>query len=431
MCILLKRLRESNITKFLKIVLTFSPIFITKSGIYQSYVTETGLHLGETGLVFPLSFFIGMFLFLYFIVVTLKNQKIYLGDYSNFKFIIFTFLFLGFFLSSIGVIINSDTSVYLRFLQFCTGYVGFFLFWYYFVYKKYEIIEVFGYIGLTYLLVIILNYGYSIMKIGLRSFGPDLIPSIGFFGIYQTHVYYPYIVTLICFMGLPYLHLKYQKLIIPYLSLFMVYVLCWQVRGAIFTFFIALIIAFFIYLNAKERIKYIILFTIVFIFLQIKLGNDFFIGRFADIDSISSFNGRTEIWLSIFHNINSFSFIVGNMFKDIDGISAHNQYLQFFDLGGILFLSPLIVLWGWFFFKWILLYIKYKNIKKPELLTAIYFLSIIMVNFLIDLNVNTPLNVTNPAIHYWFYWAGVVFFVGKVMKKVGGEKVEVYNSRSI
>ena len=137
-------------------ILFFIPLFFTPSGLYESYVTENYLHLGDTGLVFPLYFIIGSLLFVFFIMIFIKNNSITLIT-REIKLNILLLGLIGFLISSVGFFLNSDLMVYIRYIQMLTGFVGIFISWYLFELKKIDIDDFFGKLGIMYFYIIIVN----------------------------------------------------------------------------------------------------------------------------------------------------------------------------------------------------------------------------------------------------------------------------------
>ncbi|WP_046174534.1 hypothetical protein [Domibacillus indicus] len=381
--------------KFYWEVLFFIPLFLTPQGLYQSFVTEDGLHLGDSGLVFPIYFFIGSFLFLYALVLFIREKKILVLSSEVKKVVLFIGI-IGFFIASAGAIIYSDINAYVRFFQLITGFVGVSISWYLFEYKKINIEKFFGQLGLMYFGVITINYLYSFTQVGLESFGRALRPSIGLFDIYQTHVYYPFILTTVLYMSLPYILKRYNWFIYPYIGLYFLNLLSWQVRGAIISFLLMLFIAFFVKFKVLQKIN-IILFLIVFLCIVIyNFGLELVVGRFGNIKGVQSLSGRTDIWKAIFEDFNIVDFLFGDFYRDIDGITAHNQYLELLSLGGILLLfSVLTILFYLSVFLW-------GNVKKRDR-NLLYFGLILFIQWIVDFNVNVPISNTNPAIFTWFY----------------------------
>ncbi|MEM1502837.1 hypothetical protein RG959_05390 [Domibacillus sp. 8LH] len=376
-------------------VLFFLPLFITPQGLYQSIATEDGLHLGDSGLVFPIYFFIGSFLFLYVLMLFIKEKKIFILS-SEIKKVVLCIGTVGFFIASTGVIIYSDINAYVRFVQMITGFAGLFISWYLFEYKKLDIEKFFGQLGLMYFWIIIINYLYSFTEVGLASFGRALRPSLGLFDIYQTHVYYPFILTTVLYMSLPYIMKRYKWFIYPYIGLYFLNLLSWQVRGAIISFLLMLLIAFFVKFKVLQKVN-IILFSILFLCLLIyNFGLELIVGRFDNTSGVQSLSGRTDIWKSVFEDFYMVDFLFGDFYQDIDGITAHNQYLEFLSLGGVLLLLALLTT------LFYLLVFIWSNFQKREI-NLLYFGLILLIQWIVDFNVNVPISNTNPAIFAWFY----------------------------
>ncbi|MFC7365198.1 MULTISPECIES: hypothetical protein [Bhargavaea] len=392
------------------LLLVFFPLYFSSSGIYQSVVSETGLHLGETGLVFPLSLFVGILFFLYLLFQIILLKEIKKEIFNNFVVKQATFIFLfAAILMLCGVFINGNFAPIIRGGQIISGGVGIVISVYIFIYKQINPKVFFGYLGLFFVLIMILNYISSFLTIGISSFGPSLQPSIFGVGIYQSRVYYPYIVSLVCFMGLPFLKEKFNRFIPLYLLLFGFYIYCLQVRGALLSFLIVLLVAIIFYLDIPNKILMIV--TSIFFVLS-PIGAYVFdnLGRIGQIEKIQDLNGRTEIWKDILLNLDLVSFFFGSFMLDKDGVTAHNQYLQNLDLGGVLLLTPLILIITYIFIC------LYKSVALRNQDLSFLFLVFLIV-FLVDLNVNVPLSNTNPAIVYWFYLSGLIYYFNRFVRK--------------
>lgn len=406
---MLIKLQKIRIEYFYPLI--FFPIYISTTGIYKSEVSSTGLHLGETGLIFPASFYIGGVLIFILLFNCLKRGSISKHIFSNFiiKQSLFVFVFV-FFLTLVGVIMVGSLEPFLRGGQILTGAMGIVISVYLFSYKKLNPEKAFGKIAIFYVFIICLNYISSYMSVGIVSFGPSLEPSIFGIGIYQSRVYFPYIVSLICFMGLPYIYKKVNYLVVPYLLIFGFYIFCLQVRGALLSFIVLFLIAVAYFVSMKLKIVISVLILLIIISLKETIFNSEMLGRFAQLEKIEDFNGRTAIWNTIIMDIDIKTLIFGNFFIDRDGITAHNQYLQNLDLGGLFLIIPLLT---------ILITTAYITLKsillKRKDLAFISF--VVLVNLIIDCNVNVPLSNTNPSIHYWFYWSGYAYYVATYYKQ--------------
>lgn len=385
--------------------LIFFPLYLTTSGIYKSEVSSTGLHLGETGLVFPISFFIGVIMLGIIIINIIHERKIHTAYFSNFvlKQAIYFFVFV-FFLMLVGVIIEGSLNSLLRGIQIITGASGIIISIYLFGYKKINPKDFFGKVAILFILVICLNFISSYITVGPQSFGPSLQPTIFGIGIYQSRVYYPFIVSLICFMGLPYVYEKTKYFVLPYLYVFGFYIFCLQVRGALISFIILLSIAILLYLNFKVKTAFLTSLLLLTLAFKEYITNTDILGRFSQVEKFKNLNGRMEIWRDIIENMDTKTFLFGNFLIDKDGITAHNQFLQNLDMGGFLLIIPLILIF--IFALYITIYSAFMKQKNITFLSLV-----ILVNFIVDLNVNVPISNTNPSIHYWFYWSGYVYYL--------------------
>ncbi|MBE1556420.1 hypothetical protein [Sporosarcina limicola] len=393
--------------------LFFLPLFFTPRGLYQSFVTADYLHLGDSGFVFPIYFFIGIFIFFLLLKSFILNGSLRIIS-SEIKFNLLILAMVGLFISSAGVIVHSDISVYIRYIQMLTGFVGLFISWYLFEYKRLNVEKFFGKLGILYFIIIILNYLYSFSQVGLASFGRGLQPSLGIIDIYQTHVYYPFIINTILFMSLPYIMKRYKYLFYIYIGVYLLYLLSWQVRGAILSFAVMIVIAIVFKFKLIQKIGITVFLFLFLIALVYYFDPELVLGRFSNIEGVKNFSGRTDIWLSVFTDFNTLKLIFGNLYFDQDGVTAHNQYIELLDMGGILLLlSLLAVLLNVFYL--LLKTIKSKAIRNrnPNLL---YYILILIVQWIIDFNVNVPMSNTNPSIFYWFY-LNSVFVIYHLNKK--------------
>jgi len=173
------------------------------------------------------------------------------------------------------------------------------------------------------------------------------------------------------------------------------------VRGA----FVSLIVYLFFFFILKVKNKFIFtLLTLFFVTIILK-SNELFekidFGRFADTSKFSSFNGRIDIWRHDLEANNISRFLFGDMFYDADGISSHNQYINFYVYGGvvlILLFSSIIILFSNLFIK----ALRNRTINP-------FFFASFFVPIFIDLNLNVPLNNINSAIIYTFIWSCLIY----------------------
>lgn len=388
----------------------FLPIYISTSGIFISEVSVTGLHLGETGLVFPLVFFIGILLFFSILIKVLKNRKINKEILKNPITRIFITLGIYFvFLVAIGSLFSGNYKGIIKLLQYLTGGAGIAISVYLFSVKRISPPRFFGYLAVFFLIIIFLQSVTSIAMFGINPLSGTIYPSILGAGIYQSRVYFPYIVTLIFFCGLPYLIKRFGSLSILIFIVYLFYIFTLQVRGAMVSFVV--MSTFYLLFASNLKLKYWALLPVLsipFLFEFISSNKDF-LGRIGEVEKVQDLNGRTDLWMSILTEMKISNFLFGSYFNDIDHISAHNQYFEFLTLGGFF---PLIVL--------ILLFIyslkMFKDSFKYNDSTLKIFSLIMITTLLVDLNVNVPLINTNPAIHYWFFWSGICFYHMRLIK---------------
>lgn len=380
---------EKNEKKFYGIVLMFIPIFFSQSGIFLGVISENGIHLGETGLILPLIFFVSIYATLVVLLKMIKGIHIQIN-----KILFFLILFIVFyttFISLIGYGLSQNFIVLLRCAQFLTFTLGIFLF-YYVKLKNINLANFLKSLFYFLLILMILHFLSSFIEIGINTTFQGISPNIFFFGVYQSRVYYPYLITTLLFLSLISIKNPYVRLFATFVL--GIYIFTLQVRGALISFFLYL----FVYLILYVRNKVILSLSFV-LFLIFMLSNDVTIelGRFGDFEKIFTFNGRISIWLDALEVSTLSQLIFGNLFFDPDQISAHNQYLQFFQNGGIILLLSFILL-AMMMIKLFIQSVRSKDKQK------IYISFVFIVPLIIDLNLNVPLNNINSTIIYTFVW---------------------------
>lgn len=391
----------------------FTPIYFTTSGVFIAEVGESGLHLGMTGLVFPLVFFLGIVFFLYTLKHILATKSVNMEIINN-KMILLFFMIGSFLiiLTLIGILLTNDLGGIIKLGQYLTGGIGIIVSIYLFSIKKMDPSYFFGKLVILYTVIIIIHYLTSIILFGLNPISGSVYPSVLGAGIYQSRVYYPYLVTMIFFAGFPYLTNRFHKYTFLFYILFLFYVFTLQVRGAMISFLVISVLVLVFSLKAKA--KYYAFFVIFFflILFNIFVENIESLGRIGEIEKIKDLNGRTIMWIEVFKNLSIENIFVGSFFNDIDHISAHNQYFEFITLSGFIPLTMLGFV-GLLAIKIFLDSYKYNDN------TLRVFSLLIFSTLIIDMNINVPLTNTNPAIHYWFIWSGIYFYYIQVKKKAG------------
>ncbi|MFC4712924.1 O-antigen ligase family protein [Planococcus dechangensis] len=405
---------QKNTKKYVSILpIMFLPLYITTSGIFIAEVSVTGLHLGKTGFVLPLVFFIGILLFFNILVKTLKTHRINKDILENpiIKiFIIFVVYFI--LLVAIGSLFSGNYRGLIKLVQFLTGGVGIVISVYLFSIKRISPPQFFGYLTLFFVVIIFIQSVTSIVMFGVNPLSGAMYPSILGAGIYQSRVYFPYLVTLIFFCGLPYLIKRFGSWTIILFLVFLFYIFTLQVRGAMVSFVVMSV--FYLIFVSNIKFKYLALFPALampFLFEFIS-SNKEVLGRIGEVEKVQDLNGRTDLWINILKEMGTSNFLFGSYLNDIDNISAHNQYFEFLTLSGFFPLMILTVL--------VVFSLKmFKDSFKYNNHTLRIFSLIMITTLLVDLNVNVPLTNTNPAIHYWFFWSGIYFYYMEVVKGKG------------
>lgn len=395
--------------KFQWIVLMFIPIFISQNGIFVGVISETGLHLGETGLVLPLIFFMGLYTLTFIIINIIAGGNINI----NYQILILITLIIMYSLaiSLIGFFFNNNYIILLRCFQFLTFVLGISLF-YYLKIRNIDLVSFLKSLFYFLLIFMIIHFISSFIEIGSLTTIEGISPNVLFFGVYQSRVYYPYLIISLLFLSS--IVIKNNKLKIFTFVLLGIYIFSLQVRGALISYLFYLIV--YLILFFKRKIILSITLIIVFIYTLIK-GieiENLQLGRFGDFEKFYTLNGRIPLWIESFQVDNVQQLLFGNLFFDSNQISAHNQYIQFFENGGVI-LFILFLLIVVIFIKLIMVSI----LSKDRI--SIFICMVYIVPLTIDLNLNVPLNNVNSTIIYTFIW----FVAAKLIMDRKDKKIEI------
>lgn len=391
-------------------LLFFFPVYFSIDGIYK----YTGL--GETpsrGLILPFTVILGIYSILCMAINNLKLPKVRIQNKLLPMIVILVYLIIMHTLLGYGLF-NNLSSILLN-LQYLSGILGIYISIYLINYRKLGVEKVFYYISVLFLLAIISNISISILKVGFtQTFSRNIYRSTFLGGIYHVLVYYPFIVSIVFLFALPFWE-RNKKLMFPVYLLVTIYVISLQVRGAIISYLLGLII-YFLKFSRKNKIVIGISLILMIVLVINLLPTDILFGRFLDKNS-SFISGREKIWKVYIENLSNDPLYIirgsyskastSNLLNDDPfkrGLhSYHNQYIEIIDSYGIfiliLFLSILVYY----------LLICFKKVKHLKLNKDIYYywITLVILHFVIDLNVNVPIRVTNPAIIYLFYWTSI------------------------
>lgn len=393
------------------LLLLFFPIYFSINGIYKPD------QLGR-GLILPFTFVLGIYCIIYISMNTMKQGKINIEN--KLGPMIFLLIYLIIMHTLIGYYKFKNINSILLNFQYFTGILGIFISMYLFKYRKLEIENIFFKISLIFLVAIIMNIIYSISKVGVAStFARSIYPGTPLGGIHQIFVYYPFIVAIVFLIALP-LWEKKGLIYLPIYSLISIYIIMIQVRGAIVSYLLGLV-SYFIIFSKKDRLKRIFYFILITIFVFKILPKEVLIGRFASSSS-SVISGRENVWKGYINNLvddpfyivrgsysksSTSSLFSGSAFEKGIGHSYHNQYIEILDSYGafIFILFMAIILYY--------IYICFNNIKYKKHNRNIYYywMSLVLIQFIVDLNVNVPIRVTNSGIIYLFYWTSLYFCI--------------------
>ncbi len=386
--------------------LIFLPIFFTLNGIYKGVVTENGLHLGESGLVFPLIFFWGIYTCISIINHLIKTKELRLN--KNISTIITLIVIYTTCVTSIGYVYHLDIIVFLRLLQFLSFIFGITIYYYLFIIKEYDFDLFFNSLFKFLVFIIILHYISSFIEMGVIPSVKSISPNIFSMGIYQSRVYYPYLIICLFFFSINFVTNTQFKLI--GILLMGLYVFSLQVRGALISYILFSTLFFIINIKNKLILMILSILTIMLLSVAFTHINIVDLGRFGDIGKFTSFNGRLDIWNKDLVINNPIQLLVGNLFYDPDNISSHNQYINFYVYGGILMLILMsIIILGF-------IYLIYKSMMYRDF-KLISILFTFFIPILVDMNVNVPLNNINSSIIYTFIWYCAFTYTFKEIKK--------------
>jgi hypothetical protein len=409
-------------------ILALFPIYFGLDGLYKTN------DITKTGFIMPLSFFIGIVIAILFV-----NKVMIYGRLRIPKVIqrIPIYFFFALIISICGVGLSGDIVPIVLYAQFLSGVFGIILAIWFFCYKKMDFEWITGFVSKLYFVLIVLNIFRAVTTTGFAHFTSRFteVPGTPWWSIYHAFVYYPYIVSMVFLYAIPYWkqRVKTWVFFLLYSGVF-VYLWLFQVRGAVLTFGVGLLLYMFFYVKIKKLIGTIISIVMLVSVLVLYLPYDMVVGRFTNNSEslIKSVGGRDYLYVSFFNNITSdrLYILAGSLFKgrqigetsaistDFNkgsiGGSYHNQYLEFIEYGGIF----LLVGFFWCIYPIIKKLIQYtRDSTNSQYKNVSYWMIIMLVQLVIDMNINVPLRVTNPAIMYWFYWSGLGIYVSYLCYK--------------
>ncbi|WP_204256509.1 hypothetical protein [Mammaliicoccus sciuri] len=392
--------------KFNFLCVIFIPMFFSIHGIYKGIIAENGLHLGESGLIFPLIFFFGIYSCLSIIYHSLKTKELIIN--KNVIVIIISIITYAICITSIGYISHLDIIVFLRLIQFLSFIFGFSIYYHLFIIKKYNFNLFFNSLFKLLLFIVVMHYISSLIELGFINSIKSISPNIYGFGIYQSRVYYPYLVVCIFYFSINFI--SNNKLKIIGILLIGLYVFSLQVRGALISYILFTTLFFILNIKNKLCLLLLTLLTIVIGGIGFKNLGEASLGRFGDIGKFATFNGRLEIWAKDLVINNPSQLLIGNLFYDPDNISSHNQYINFYVYGG----ATLLLMMGIIIILFVFLLLKTISYKDNRL---IFILLSFFIPIIVDLNVNVPLNNLNSSIIYTFIWNCAYIYTIKELNK--------------
>jgi len=389
-------------------LLFFYPVYFTLSGIY-GVESQSG-----RGLIFPFTVILGIYCALAVGLNLLRHPKVKVGSKLPLMFLVLVYLIVIHTLIGFGLF-NNISSVLVN-IQYLSGVLGVFISIYLIRYRKQSVKELFFNISIVFLVAIISNLSLSIVNVGLmQTFSRHIYPFTVLGGIHQIYVYYPYIVSVVFLFALP-LWERRSKLTIPVYLLVTAYILVLQVRGAVISYLLGLF-TYNLMFSRRSKILNTVIILLMIAFMFYVFPIDVLFGRFINTSS-SVISGRENVWKVYIENLiedplyivrGSYSkgstahLFSGDPFQQGIGHSYHNQYIEVLDsYGAFIF----IVFTGSLLYY---LFLCTRKIRESNLDSSIYnyWITLVVYHFLIDLNVNVPLRVTNPAIMYLFYWTSL------------------------
>ncbi|OAO24848.1 hypothetical protein [Mammaliicoccus lentus] len=392
--------------KFNFLCVIFLPMFFSIHGIYKGVIAENGLHLGESGLIFPLIFFFGIYSCLSIVYHSLKTKELIIN--KNVIVIIISIITYAICITSIGYISHLDIIVFLRLIQFLSFIFGFSIYYHLFIIKKYNFNLFFNSLFKLLLFIVVMHYISSLIELGFINSIKSISPNIYGFGIYQSRVYYPYLVVCIFYFSINFI--SNNKLKIIGILLIGLYVFSLQVRGALISYILFTTLFFILNIKNKLCLLLLTLLTIVIGGIGFKNLGEASLGRFGDIGKFVTFNGRLDIWAKDLVINNPSQLLIGNLFYDPDNISSHNQYINFYVYGG----ATLLLMMGIIIIPFVFLLLKTISYKDNRL---IFILLSFFIPIIVDLNVNVPLNNLNSSIIYTFIWNCAYIYTIKELNK--------------
>lgn len=408
--------------KNLILLMFFFPVYFTPSGIYQSQAASL-VESTSGNIIFPFTVLLGLYSLVKISTTKINNPKLRLESKISRMVTILIYLVVMHML--LGYALYQDTTSVILNLQYLSGLLGIFIAIYLVNYKKLNVEKMFFVISVIFLFAIISNVGVSVSKVGLeQTFSRNIYGATILGGIHHKIIYYPFIVSIIFLFALPEWE-KRSGLMIPVYFLITTYILILQVRGAVVSYLVGLVLYFMFF---SKKSKTISLSSILLIFISIisLFPKDILFGRFMNKSS-SLVSGREVVWKVYFENLikDPLYIIRGSYSKAStsylswgnpleEGIhSYHNQYLEILDsYGFFLFVFFLSILIYYIILNWR----KTKKIKNNEILK--YWLILTIIHMVIDLNINVPIRITNPAIIYLFYWTSLSLLIQKEYNKL-------------
>lgn len=399
------------------LLLLFFPVYFTVSGIYK-YNSSDEIIAG--GLILPFTFILGIYSVIYILIKTKKNYKIKIQNKLGPMVILLMYTIIIH--TIIGYLKYQNISSLLLNFQYLSGILGIFIAFYFIKYQDIKVEKLFFNISIIFLFAIISHIIYSIYEVGsVQTFGRTIYPSTPLGGIHQMFVYYPFIISVVFLFALP-LWEKKGMLILPVYTLVSTYIVMIQVRGAIISFVVGIVFYFVVFSKENRLLKFFSLMLIVFLVVTI-LPKEVLLGRFTDTSS-SVLSGREKVWKHYITNLlnDPFHIIRGSYSKATTseilnsdpmsqgiGSSFHNQYIEILDSYGIFIFILFAVIIIYY------LYLCFKKIKylDQDKINYYYWMFLVIIHLLIDLNVNVPIRVTNSSIIYLFYWTALYLSIQK------------------
>ncbi|MDY0277320.1 MAG: hypothetical protein RBQ97_04480 [Acholeplasma sp.] len=407
-------IKLTSLRKWLYLIF-FYPLYLDINGVYKASSSSGN---SSEGFVLSWMFVLSGIIILKILYEIFREKKlIILKELISILTLVLIFVFVVVMQSLIGYLFFDTLTIFIINGQLLAAMTGIIVSYYFIIVKKFSFEEIVFSISLLFLFAALSNLIVSIYKLGIQdTFGRNIWPSTFFGGIYHHFIYYPYIVSQVFLFALPLWFKKIKGLAIFIYIFIFIYILVFQVRGAIISYSIGLVIFSVYYL--KFNFKYLVCFSFTFLIFLLLIPRNILIGRFFE-SPIEMLSHRTNFFSTFITNVVSSPsyLLIGSLSKSylydiprnqFSGIfSLHNQYINIFDNYGL----PIVII------LILILVIYYQLLKnnirsiKDKITSKLhtYWTLIVLLSLSIDLNINEQLSTANPGIYMFFFWSAILF----------------------